>query len=165
MKIEDCRIFGTRSGRRRIDVEKLSKGLETSRNGFRCGIISQHATGHPESRGENDTCSACCGSHELTPRQHGAFPKVCVANIVMAVVRLLFHERVSWWDNQLLLLSRHSCETKKKTNIQDALQPECDRCDLSLLADLHEQGGTDATQKRGPSFRFPSVVSGHTHHN
>src|SRR2546421_9259991 len=107
MKIEDGRIFGTRSGRRRIDVEELSKGFETSRNGLRCGIICQRSPWHPESRGENDTSSACCGSHEPTPRQHSAFPKVCVANIVVAVVRLPDDRGVPLWNPQLLLLSRH----------------------------------------------------------
>ena len=88
-------------------VEELSKGFETSRNGLRCGIICQRSPWHPESRGENDTSSACCGSHEPTPRQHSAFPKVCVANIVVAVVRLPDDRGVPLWNPQLLLLSRH----------------------------------------------------------
>src|SRR5947209_20220694 len=114
MKIEDCRIFGTRSGRRRIDVEELSKGFETSRNGLRCGIICQRSPWHPESRGENDTSSACRCSHELTPGHHGTFPKVRVANIVVAIVRLPHDRGVSLWNPQMLLLSSPLCRTLKK---------------------------------------------------
>jgi hypothetical protein len=68
----------------------------------------------PESRAEHSTCSTNRGPDELAARQHGAFPKVGVANVRMAVVRLPFYERVSWWDTQLLLLSKHFCRIYNK---------------------------------------------------
>jgi hypothetical protein len=90
-------------------VENLSIEREDSGDGPRGVVPRLRQPRHPESRAEHDACGGSRRCHELAPRQQGAFPKMGVTNILVAMWRFPKCREIYVSDTQQTLLSRHFC--------------------------------------------------------
>ena len=115
-------------------MEKISIEREASGDWPWCVFPRLRQPRHPQSRAEHNACGSSRRSHELAPRQQGAFPKMGVANMMVAMWRFPKCRGIYVSDSQNTLLSR--------TLVSDRLQTEHD---ISMLGGgntciLHSSG-------------------------
>src|SRR3989442_8710827 len=109
MEIGDGRRFIARSGQ-----EDVGAWRNASRNRPWSGVVGMRKCWHPKPRTENGAGGSDRGLDDLAPRQHSAFPKVCMADVVWAIAGRPDDRAVVLWNNHLPLLSsdRYRSDTK-----------------------------------------------------